>query len=179
MLSGAGLKHFTLILAAFKRPIVELLLKCRVQQIGLRDWWWGRGYHAVRCGMPARGCSSSTGCQCDSGWHTSCVCMFATASMTLGLSICESFSLSMPGTSGCVGQPFSSWFLAAQRGEWEELALVWLAPRPGTLFHKSSDPQTLPGCSDGSWRLSCGVPMSRHCQTMIVYHQTLKFCYFI
>ena len=73
---------------------------------------------------------------CDSGWHTSCACMFATPSLTLGLPICESCSLSMPWTSGCVERPISSWFLAVQRGEWEELALVWLAPRSGTLFQK-------------------------------------------
>ena len=44
----------------------------------------------------------------------------------------------MPGTSDCVRCPISSWFLAAQRGEWEELALVGLALG---LEHSSRSPQ--------------------------------------
>ena len=58
--------------------------------------------------------------------------------MTLGLPICESYSFSMPGTSGCVGRPFPS---GSGRPKRRVGGAGFSAAGPRGMEHSSRSPQ--------------------------------------
>ena len=127
------------------------------------------------------GTKEPPGCQCDSGWHTSCVCMFATASTTLhGPSYLRELLSLYAGDHAAASSascPAGSWPLKEESRK----DRLWCC-RPRDLEYSPGSPQICRhprSVQAATGDFLGGAPMSRHYQTMIVYHQTLKVLHFI